>query len=128
MMRAIALLVCCLLMSACGIFGPDFGSYVETTNRRLLDPIPLGYPVWYTAVEICLGKSGNYDAIIWYVADEIAFDGISALGLWEAPDRITLRATVTYIGSIVRHEMIHHVLQGGSRIHDTDAFDCAESW
>lgn len=120
-MRTIISLGWCLLASACGILGPD----IETTNRRLLDPVPPEYSLWYAEVESCLGRQGNFSVVSWYVADEIIFEGQSAFGLWEAPNSITLKATHIYSGRTVQHEAIHHIFQKGVKLHATDVFECS---
>ena len=111
----------CVLLCACGILGPD----VETPNRRLLDPIPPEYPGWYAEVESCLGRAGDYDAIVWYVADDIIVDGVRKGGIFAFPNRITVRAPRVHDAFLVKHEMVHHVLQAGEELHGTDVFDCA---
>ena len=110
-----------LILSGCGILGPD----LDILNHRLLDPIPPEYPRWYAEVESCLGRTGDFDAISWYVADDIIVDGIRKGGRIEFPNRITMRAPHVYRTPLVKHEMVHHILQAGGAIHDTPVFDCA---
>ncbi len=111
-----------ILLGACGsgIIGPD----LDTTNRRLLYPIPPEYAGWYAEVESCLDRVGNFDIIIWHVADRIEFDGLTAPGIWQEPHTIIILGIYVVNVSIVKHDMVHHVLQGGST-HDTAVFDCA---
>ena len=113
----------CVLLSACGIFGLD----LDMTNRRLLDPIPAEYPRWYAEVESCLNEVGDFGAINWYVADRIELSGLTAPGLWQKPDAITMRANHILVIQTVKHEMVHHVRQVGDELHGTEEFDCAIS-
>ena len=110
-------------LCSCGIFGPD----LEMTNRRLLNPIPAEYPGWYAEVEACLNEGGDFEAIIWYVADRIEKNGLTAPGIWQRPHTITIRANNILIIHTVKHEMVHHVRQVGDELHGTEAFDCAIS-
>ena len=68
----------CVLLCACGILGPDVGY----ENLRLLDPIPEEYPGWYAEVESCLSRAGDFDAITWYVADDVFLDGDKVYRAW----------------------------------------------
>ena len=103
---------------ACGILGPD----LETTNRRLLDPIPSEYPRWYTEVESCVSQFGDYNAIVWYIADEIVLGDVPKAGLLHFPNTITLRAASIHHVHAVKHEMVHHVRQIGDELHETNDF------
>ena len=107
------------LICACGISGPD----VETLNRRLLDPIPADYQGWYTEVGACLTQSGDFGAIVWYVADEVVVDGTQKLGIVQFPNAITMRTGWTRNRNAVKHEMIHHIRQVDDDLHATDDFD-----
>ena len=117
-MRGVLACFVCLWVVACGIFGPD----LETPNRALLDPVPAEYPGWYVEVVSCLAQLGDYDAIVWYVADEVVVDGVQKAGILKFPNTITMRAGSIHNQTSVRHEMVHHVRQVGDELHDTNDF------
>lgn len=107
--------VALLALAACDLVtGPD----VRHVNRRPLSPVPPTYSAWYAEVEACLGRRGDFGAVHWFVADSMIVDGALVDGLWESPDDITLHPTVRGAERIVKHEMVHHVLQAGLSIHD----------
>lgn len=108
-----------LWLSACGILGPD----VQVTNRRLLDPVPAEYPSWYEQVQECLGLPGDYDAITWYVADDVIVDGVPKAGILRFPHAITMHIDFIHNPVAVKHEMVHHVRQLGDELHGTTDFD-----
>ncbi len=116
------LLLCLTLLPACGIIGPS----VQAPHLRPLEPIPEVYASWYDHVETCIGQLGNFDAIFWYVADEIFVDGLEKAGILRFPHTITMHSDFVQNPVAVKHEMVHHVSQRGDEIHGTDAFyECA---
>lgn len=118
-MRHTVLLGWYLVVAACGILGPE----LDVPNRVLLDPVPVEYPGWYQAATSCLAQPGDYDAIVWYIADEVIVDGVHKAGVLEFPNTITMRASTIHTRVSVKHEMIHHVRQLGDELHATDDFD-----
>ena len=108
-----------VLCVACGILGPS----VQTPNRVPLDPIPDEYAGWYIDVVSCLVQLGDFDAIVWLVADEVVVDGVQKAGILEFPHTITMLASSVHSRRSVKHEMTHHVRQVGDELHGTDDFD-----
>jgi len=106
-------------IAACGIIGPD----LEASNRAPLDPIPSKYVEWYVESQRCVGRSRDFTAISWFVADELFLDGAEKGGVWSNSDRITMRSDHLHSERAVKHEMIHYILQIGNSLHDTDIFD-----
>lgn len=117
------LLLCLTLLPACGIIGPD----IDFTKHEPLGPVPELYREWYADVELCLGIAGEFNAVIWYIADDIIYNGVSSFGLWQEAHRITMKATHLHSIRNVRHEMIHHILQRGNSAHGLPEFDCINS-
>ena len=118
MTRAV-LRLACVSIAACGITGPD----LDALNRAPLDPIPSMYVDWYVESQLCVGSSRDFAAISWFVADELFLGGEKIGGVWSSPNRITLRSDHLHSQRVVKHEMIHYVLQIGNSLHDTDIFE-----
>jgi hypothetical protein len=88
---------------------------------------PAVYRQWWTLTEACSGLHGSFDAVQWYVLPNASTlqleDGSVVNAAWEPRgNRIILTAGTDglYAGDLVRHEMLHALLQGGD--HPRDAF------
>ena len=101
------ILAATLVLLSCEIMGPD----VEIAGRQALVEIPVQYRVWHGQVEQCVNDVRSFDGIKWFVADEVIFDGRSAVGLFKKPDEITVLRVEALSVRIVKHEMIHYVRQ-----------------
>ena len=80
-----------------------------------LDP-PAIYATWWEEVEGCAGKTADFAAVSWYyVPGEGGFSAGSkpdVVGVWRpAGNSITLAQYVVDNGLVVRHEMLHAILQ-----------------
>ena len=96
-------------------FGPD----VDFVNRHPMDPVPAVYETWYSEAEICLGASGDFASVRWFVADALSIDGIPKAGIFTTPHDITILSTVTDMRRIVKHEIVHHIFPNrGDSLHD----------
>jgi hypothetical protein len=77
------------------------------------------YPVWYAEVEACVGVTGNFDLVRWYsVPGERWWDPEFeqyAIGTWRSPHDIYLASTRLEDKNLVKHEIVHDLLQGGLR-------------
>ncbi len=112
------LYLACVSIAACGIIGPD----LDAPNRAPIDPIPSEYVEWYVESQLCVGRSRDFTAISWFVADELFFGGAEISGVWSSPNRIIMRSDHMHSKRVVKHEMIHYILQIGNSLHDTDIF------
>lgn len=77
---------------------------------------PAQYRAWWALTEACSGLHGDFNAVTWYVvphADSFSLEGASVNGVWYGgrPNRIVLGDSVKFVGSLVRHEMLHALLQ-----------------
>jgi hypothetical protein len=85
---------------------------------------PSIYRLWWALTEQCSGRQGNYDAITWYVVpDARTLPGTNGFnGIWYGDNRIVLAGANNGIsaGDLVRHEMLHALLNGGG--HPRDMF------
>ena len=103
------------LVASCG------DSFVtEVIGRRPFDP-PTVYAEWWSATEGCAGKEGRLERIAWYLAASLSGDGRSARGRWSPPHEIILVAGYEEDELVVRHEMLHDLLEG-DRLHRADAW------
>jgi hypothetical protein len=88
---------------------------------------PAVYRQWWALTEACSGLHGSFDAVQWYVLPNASTvqldDGTVANAAWEGNgNRIILTGQLDglYAGDLVRHEMLHALLQAGG--HPRDAF------
>jgi hypothetical protein len=88
---------------------------------------PAAYRQWWALTEACSGLHGSFDAVQWYVVPNASTlrldDGEVVNAAWEAKgNRIILAAELDgpYAGDLVRHEMLHALLQAGG--HSREAF------
>ena len=95
------------MQSSCG----DLGFTSEVVGRRPFDP-PMEYREWWSATEDCSGRRGSFDRVSWYLADGITGDGVFGRGRWSAPHDIIVLAGHETDGKLVRHEMLHDLLNG----------------
>jgi len=76
---------------------------------------PVQYDFWWALTEACAGRQGNLRDVQWYLWPEpgaIPFDGKLYDGYWWPRDnRIMLASGATDDGQVVRHEMLHQLLQ-----------------
>ena len=110
-MRTLALAVA--FCFACGIV------YEEV---RPMVPVPDSYAGLYTEMETCLGTTGDFGAIDFFVADYLESRDGPISGAIELPNTITL--LVSRVENIIsaKHEMGHHIKQEGNSLHDSGRF------
>jgi hypothetical protein len=88
---------------------------------------PAVYRQWWALTEACSGRQGSFEAVQWYVLPNVSTllfdDGTAVNAAWERKgNRILLTAGTDglYAGDLVRHEMLHALLQDGG--HPRDAY------
>jgi hypothetical protein len=77
---------------------------------------PAVYTRWWVMTEACSGRSGDLGAVHWYRVPGSQFvdDGRVAAGAWnQSGNRILLAQKSLEQGPLVRHEMLHALLQSG---------------
>jgi hypothetical protein len=96
-----------LLATGCG-----GDAFAPVGNVERFTPPP-DYRTWYAETEACTGLQGNYDDIVWWLADSLEAPHGSELvtGTWTAPHTIVFRRGYQGDVWVVRHEMIHDLLQ-----------------
>lgn len=123
--RAIAVLgsiailaLACERSTAPGVSGSTFptGAVAFTAPAR--------YALWWSMTEACSGLSANRSAVQWYVMPGqsiFTVDGKIYEAIWfNAPDRIVLGENARADAALVRHEMLHVLLQRAG--HPREAF------
>lgn len=82
-------------------------------NAKAFDP-PSVFARWWSMTEACSGHSGDLRVVQWYRVPGMGFlhEGQEVSGFWGSrPNRIVLADEVIDEGSVVRHEMLHALLQ-----------------
>lgn len=103
------------------------GCAVLTACHHLVDPPlpptavrlipPIAYERWWRMVETCSAISGNLGDVNWYYVPDVdrVSDGREMVdGYWsKAGNQIVLPGNEVFDGELVRHEMLHALLQTG---------------
>lgn len=110
LLRPLAL---CLATFACSdVFEPEF-----PPNAVLIQPPPQ-YRIWWEVVESCSGVTRSFDAVSWYrvpLGQGLTVQGETAAGAWFADENsIAIGDGWRVVGSLVRHEILHAILQTGA--------------
>ncbi|MBA3658021.1 MAG: hypothetical protein H0W67_00300 [Gemmatimonadales bacterium] len=94
-----------------------------------MDP-PSLYRTWWSRTESCSGLSGDFDRVRWQVVAGHSFQCPSGqcAGHWSSSHEIFLAQDWTMNEMVVRHEMLHELLQRGG--HPTPPFGsgCPLTW
>lgn len=85
---------------------------LHADNPRKIDE-PLGAQAALEHVVECSGTSGTLDEVQWFVADELVDTSREQklLGAWVRPNSIYLLKTTREEPRVLRHEILHHILQ-----------------
>lgn len=111
-----------LLIPLAASCGGEITASVEVASLTRISPRP-GWDTIYAEVEACTGVEGDFDRVGWFSARSIAGpDGHLSGGAWlvarEMPHGIALlddllEGEAGSLEPVLRHEMIHEVLQLG---------------
>ena len=116
------LLVFISALAALGCRDPIAVTFPPTAVRLTVAP-PL-FRGWWEVVESCSGRTGAFEAVDWYstASGTLSSRGENAVGVW-FPDgnRIVVARSWMDHGPLVRHEMLHAILQSGS--HPAEFFE-----
>ena len=132
-MRRAALALLSRAVAACALSVLAAAAIVSCADS-VTAPLPVGaqrftppevFRRWWALTEQCSGLAGDYDAVTWYVVPGVASipgsDGSPVQGTWELKEnRIVLAGDAQFAGDLVRHEMLHALLHGGT--HPRDEF------
>lgn len=97
-------------LAACrNLVDPDLPS-----NAEAFAP-PAVYARWWAMTEACSGLSGDLASVSWFVVpgvSTVTLDGKSVEGYWSLPgNRIVIAGSGKLAGGLVRHEMLHALIQ-----------------
>jgi hypothetical protein len=96
------------------------------------DAVPVepgeSYATWYAQAEACAGIEGDFAAVRWFeVPGERWWDPLHeqyAIGTWRRPHDIYITTAHIDDEFLVKHEVIHDLLQGGYK-YDPRFQDCS---
>lgn len=87
---------------------------------------PEVYQGWWAETSACVGQpKAAFGRLSWFTVTEIREGETELGGYWRPPHQIYLRVDQVSIGSVVRHEMVHDLLQLGS--HNSPYFEICVS-
>ena len=109
-----------LVLAACG-FDPDDDSPISP---------PANYREWWAKTEACSGLSGDFDRVKWSVIPGYGFDCASGTcaGHWEPDHHIYLASDWTDNEMVVRHEMLHDLLNRAGHPDPPFGDPCPLTW
>jgi hypothetical protein len=108
------------LVAACG-FDPG--------NDAPMAP-PAVYREWWAKTEACSGLSAEFERVAWSVVPGYSFPCASGscAGHWEPGHRIYLASDWTMNEMVVRHEMLHDLLERGGHPDPPFGEPCPLTW
>jgi hypothetical protein len=91
---------------------------------------PAVYREWWAKTEACSGLSGDYERVQWSVVPGHSFPCRSGqcAGHWEPSHHIYLSADWTTNEMVVRHEMLHDLLNQGGHPDPPFGDPCPLTW
>lgn len=94
----------------CGVTDPSF----PDGQVQRFAPKPI-FALWWQLVETCSGLRGDFSRVQFYKSlGQLVIDGKSVAGYWSPEgNRIALADIAATDGRVVRHEMLHALLQSG---------------
>lgn len=110
---------CCWVSALVGCaepVAPDLG-------RVEIEP-PTFFRTLYEGVESCAGAPGDFDRVRWFVVYEFGASP-TIFGQWNQRREISLRSDVWLDSDVVRHEILHDLLNGDGA-HARDEWEACE--
>lgn len=91
---------------------------------------PAVYREWWAETESCSGLSGDFERIEWLVVPGYSFDCSSGqcAGHWRDGHRIYLAEEWMLNEMVVRHEMLHDLMNGGGHPNPPFGKGCPLTW
>jgi hypothetical protein len=91
--------------------------------------VPPSYRVWWERTEACSGRAGSFEAVQWFIVPGEGFDCPSGTcaGRWE-PGRIYLASAFASDEMVVRHEMLHALLDRNGHPNPPFGVGCPLTW
>ena len=119
-LRLLSSLLALMLVAACG-FDPGDDSPMAP---------PAVYREWWAKTEACSGLSGDFDRVEWSMVAGHSFPCASGTcaGHWEPGHRIYLAQDYTMSEMVVRHEMLHDLLDRAGHPDPPFGDPCPLTW
>ena len=117
-------------LAACEMLGPPG----ELPANAQLMIAPEQYRDWWEATEACSGREGDFDAIEWYVVPGVETFETEAgpkVGLWSHSSegmRVVVADGYAENELVVRHEMLHALLNRGGHPEEYFNTRCNLTW
>ncbi|HEU4682658.1 MAG TPA: hypothetical protein VFS51_12970 [Gemmatimonadales bacterium] len=94
-----------------------------------LDPPPI-YREWWAKTEACSGRTGNFDRVRWSVVEGRSFSCSSGecAGHWRTDHHIFLASDWVMDEMVVRHEMLHDLLDRPGHPDPPFGIGCPLTW
>ena len=102
-----------LLVALCAAAACDWAGAFLPADAERLDP-PAVFARWWAMTEACSGRTGDLNDVRWYrvPGSTVEVDGRKVAGFWGSRgNRIVLPDERIDEGDVVRHEMLHALLQ-----------------
>ncbi len=119
-----------LLLAGCDLLGPAAPLPAEAVAFT----VPAQFRDWWARTEACAGRTGRLAEIDWYVVPGVAQfsnDGAPQVGRWSrsgSDSRIVLAGDFAGDELVVRHEMLHALLDRGDHPSRYFAARCGLTW
>lgn len=91
---------------------------------------PAIYREWWARTEACSGLSGDFDRVEWLVVRGESFECRSGqcVGHWQPSHHIYIAESWVENEMVVRHEMLHDLLNGGGHPDPPFGEGCPLTW
>lgn len=118
--RSVLAVLALILLGGCGF---------DPAGEQAMDA-PAGYRAWWAKTEACSGLSGDFDRVEWLVVPGRGFACSSGqcAGHWESNHRIFLASDWTSNEMVVRHEMLHDLLERSGHPSPPFGKGCPLTW
>lgn len=119
-----------LLLAGCDVLGPAAPLPAEAVAFA----VPAQFRDWWARTEACAGRTGRLAGINWYIvpgATQFLNDGDQQVGRWSrsgTESRIVLAGDFASDELVVRHEMLHAILDRGDHPSQYFVARCSLTW
>lgn len=117
----LTVLMAVFVIGGCSSFDPQGDSPYEA---------PAVYRTWWSKTQACSGKAASFDKIKWNVVEGNSFPCKSGqcVGHWESNGNIYIASEWVDNEMVVRHEMLHALLDKPGHPNPPFGADCPLTW